>query len=233
MNCSFCATGQMGFKRHLTSGEIVEQVIYYARMLADKDDKVTNVVVMGMGEPFHNYDATIKAIDILNDHDGFNFGERRFTISTVGLVPMIYKFANEKRQINLAISLHTTNNALRSSMIPINQKYPVEELIAACRQYVAQTNRRITFEWALIQGVNDSPQNAKDLADLLHGLLCHVNIIPLNPTHNFEGQASSRTQALLFQAELESHNIPCTIRLRRGIEIAAGCGQLASTNTPL
>jgi len=233
MNCSFCATGQMGFTRHLTSGEIVEQVIYYARMLAKTDEKVTNVVIMGMGEPFHNYDATMQAIDILNDHEGFNFGERRFTISTVGLVPMIYKFANEKRQINLAISLHATDNALRSSMIPINTKHPVEELIAACRQYVAQTNRRITFEWALIQGVNDSAQNAKDLADMLHGLLCHVNIIPLNPTNDFEGQASSINQALRFQAEMESHNIPCTIRLRRGIEIAAGCGQLASTDTPL
>jgi 23S rRNA (adenine2503-C2)-methyltransferase len=233
MNCSFCATGQMGFTRHLTSGEIVEQVIYYARMLAKTDEKVSNVVIMGMGEPFHNYEATMQAIDILNDHEGFNFGERRFTISTVGLVPMIYKFANEKRQINLAISLHTTDNSLRSSMIPINTKHPVEELIAACRQYVAQTNRRITFEWALIQGVNDSAQNAKDLADMLHGLLCHVNIIPLNPTNDFEGQASSKNQALRFQAELESHNIPCTIRLRRGIEIAAGCGQLASTDAPL
>ncbi len=233
MNCSFCATGQMGFTRHLTSGEIVEQVIHYARMLAETDEKVTNVVIMGMGEPFHNYEATMQAIDILNDHEGFNFGERRFTISTVGLVPMIHKFANEKRQINLAISLHATDNALRSSMIPINTKHPVEELIAACRQYVAQTNRRITFEWALIQGINDSAQNAKDLADMLHGLLCHVNIIPLNPTHDFGGLASSKKQALLFQAEMESHNIPCTIRLRRGIEIAAGCGQLASTDTPL
>ncbi len=192
MNCSFCATGQMGFHRHLTSGEIVEQVIYFARMLATQDEKVTNVVIMGMGEPFHNYDATIQAIDILNDHDGFDFGERRFTISTVGLVPIIYKFANEKRQINLAISLHATDNSLRSSMIPVNNKYPVEELITACRQYVAQTNRRITFEWALIQGVNDSTQNAKDLAELLHGLLCHVNIIPLNPTNDFDGQATSQ-----------------------------------------
>ena len=233
MNCSFCATGQMGFTRHLTSGEIVEQVIYYARMLAETNERVTNVVIMGMGEPFHNYEATIKAIDILNDHEGFNFGERRFTISTVGLVPMIYKFANERRQINLAISLHAIDNTLRSSMIPINTKHPVEELIAACRQYVAQTNRRITFEWALIQDVNDSTQNAKDLADLLHGLLCHVNIIPLNPTHDYDGKASSQKQAQLFQAELESHHIPCTIRLRRGIEIAAGCGQLASTDTPL
>lgn len=228
MNCSFCATGQMGFTRHLTSGEIVEQVIYFARMLAETDERVTNIVIMGMGEPFHNYEATLKAIDTLNDHDGFNFGERRFTISTVGLVPMIYKFANEKRQINLAISLHATDNKLRSSMIPISEKHTVEEIITACRQYVAQTNRRITFEWALIQGVNDSAQDAKDLADMLHGLLCHVNVIPLNPTNDFEGQASSKKQAQLFQTELESHHIPCTIRLRRGIEIAAGCGQLAS-----
>ena len=200
-------------------------------MLAEQEERVTNIVIMGMGEPFHNYDATIKAIDTLNDHDGFNFGERRFTISTVGLVPMIYKFANEKRQINLAISLHATDNALRSSMIPINEKHRIEELISACRQYVAQTNRRITFEWALIQGVNDSAQDAKDLADLLHGLLCHVNVIPLNPTNDFEGQGLfQKSKRRYFKAELESHHIPCTIRLRRGIEIAAGCGQLASEN---
>lgn len=228
MNCSFCATGQMGFTRHLTSGEIVEQVIFYARILAAQDEKVTNVVIMGMGEPFHNYEATIKAIDILNDHDGFNFGERRFTISTVGLVPMIEKFAAQKRQVNLAISLHATNDNLRSSMMPINQKHPINELIQACRHYVSQTHRRITFEWALIEGVNDSVQEAHVLANLLRGLICHVNIIPLNPTKNFEGLGSSKKQAVRFQEELEKNGIPCTIRLRRGIEIAAGCGQLAS-----
>ncbi|MCD4672738.1 MAG: 23S rRNA (adenine(2503)-C(2))-methyltransferase RlmN [Anaerolineaceae bacterium] len=233
MNCSFCATGQMGFTRNLTSGEIVEQVIYYARELAARNEKVTNVVIMGMGEPFHNYAATMDAIDCLNDHSGFNFGERRFTISTVGIIPKIRKFAEQKRQVNLAISLHAANNELRSSMIPINNTYPVEELINACRLYVAQTNRRITFEWALIQGVNDSIQDAKDLVDLLHGLLCHVNIIPLNPTDNFDGQASSRKQAQLFQAELDKRGIPCTIRLRRGIEIGAGCGQLAASNDPV
>jgi 23S rRNA (adenine2503-C2)-methyltransferase len=233
MNCSFCATGQMGFNRHLASGEIVEQVIYYARELARQQEAVTNVVVMGMGEPFHNYEATMQAIDRLNDHEGFNLGERRFTISTVGLVPVIRKFAAEKRQINLAISLHAANDSLRSSMLPINNTYPVEELIAACRDYVDLTHRRITFEWALIQGVNDSLQEAHKLAALLHGLLCHVNVIPLNPTDQFAGQATTRTQAEAFKAELEKQGIPCTIRLRRGLEIGAGCGQLAAANPPL
>lgn len=233
MNCSFCATGQMGFKRNLTSGEIVEQVIYYARELASLDEKVTNVVIMGMGEPFHNYEATMQAIARLNDHQGFNFGERRITISTVGLVPMIQKFAAQKSQVNLAISLHAANNDLRSSMIPVNRSYDLDELIAACRNYVDQTNRRITFEWALIQGVNDTVQDADHLASLLQGLLCHVNVIPLNPTSSFDGQATTQEQARAFQARLEAHGIPCTIRLRRGIEISAGCGQLASSNPSL
>jgi 23S rRNA (adenine2503-C2)-methyltransferase len=223
----------MGFSRHLTSGEIVEQVIYYARQLAARHETVTNVVIMGMGEPFHNYAATMDAIDRLNDHDGFNFGERRFTISTVGLTPMIRKFAQEKRQVNLAISLHASQDELRSSMMPINNTYPIDELISACREYVELTHRRITFEWALIRGVNDSAQEARNLATLLHGLLCHVNVIPLNPTSSFSGQATSHQQAEIFKTELEKHGIPCTIRLRRGIEISAGCGQLASSNNPL
>lgn len=233
MNCSFCATGQMGFTRHLTSGEIVEQVIHFARELAAQQESLTNVVIMGMGEPFHNYNATLDAIDRLNDHEGFNFGERRFTISTVGLVPVIHKFAREKRQINLAISLHATQDKLRSEMMPINTTYPIQELIEACRTYVSMTHRRITFEWALIQGVNDSVEEARRLAALLQGLLCHVNVIPLNPTHRFAGQATSHRQAEAFQAELQKHHIPCTIRLRRGIEISAGCGQLASAEPPL
>jgi 23S rRNA (adenine2503-C2)-methyltransferase len=188
---------------------------------------------MGMGGPFHNYTATMDAIDRLNDHDGFNFGERRFTISTVGLTPMIRKFAQEKRQVNLAISLHASQDELRSSMMPINNTYPIDELISACREYVELTHRRITFEWALIRGVNDSAQEARNLATRLHGLLCHVNVIPLNPTSSFSGQATSHQQAEIFKTELEKHGIPCTIRLRRGIEISAGCGQLASSNTPL
>jgi len=227
MGCVFCATGQMGFKRHLTSGEIVAQVMYYARLLHDEDLTVTNVVLMGMGEPFHNYDNSMAAIDRLNDADGYNFGARRFTISTSGLIPAIKKFAKEKRQVNLAVSLHAAEDKLRLSMMPINKRYPIRELIAACRDYVDVTGRRITFEWALIDHVNDSPEEARRLAALLQGLLCHVNAIPLNPTYGYQGTATSRERAQQFQAILEQAGVPCTIRMRRGIDIQAGCGQLA------
>ena len=212
----------------MTSGEIVEQVLYYARQLAAQGEQVTNIVLMGMGEPFHNYDATIAAIDRLNHPKGYNFGERRFTISTVGLVPLIERFTAEHRQVNLAISLHAAEDELRTKMLPINRKYPLEALLAACRSYTQVTRRRITFEWALIRDVNDSEDEARRLARHLKGMLCHVNIIPLNPTQQYPGQATTRQRALAFQAELQRHSIPCTIRLRRGIDIQAGCGQLAS-----
>jgi 23S rRNA (adenine2503-C2)-methyltransferase len=228
MGCVFCATGQMGFKRNLSSGEIIEQVLYYARQLKEQDQAVTNVVLMGMGEPFHNYENTLAAIDRLNHPQGMNLGARRFTISTVGLVPMIQRFANENRQINLAISLHAADNTLRTSLLPVNRKYPIEEVIMACREYVHKTGRRVTFEWALIQGVNDMPNIASNLAALLKGLICHVNVIPLNPTHKYSGQASTRERALAFCAVLEEAGIPATVRLRRGIDIQAGCGQLAT-----
>lgn len=229
MGCVFCATGQMGFRRNLTCGEIVEQVIYYARQLKQKGEHVTNVVVMGMGEPFHNYEATLGAIDRLNDPQGFNLGARHFTISTVGLTPAIRRFAAERRQVNLAVSLHAADDSLRTSMLPVNRKYPIVQVLAACREYVEQTHRRITFEWALIDHINDTPEQAARLADLLKGLLCHVNVIPLNPTQQYDGKATTRERALAFQAILEQHGIPCTIRLRRGIDIQAGCGQLAGT----
>lgn len=227
MGCVFCATGQMGFKRHLSSGEIVEQVLYYARILRAEGEAVTNIVFMGMGEPFHNYDATMSAIDRLNHPEGMNLGARRFTLSTVGLVPMIRRFAEEKRQVNLAISLHAANDELRSSMLPINRKYPISELMSACREYIEKTNRRLTFEWALIQDVNDSVETAHELGQLLSGMIAHVNVIPLNPTKKYAGQGSTRERAAAFKAELERTGIPCTIRMRRGIDIQAGCGQLA------
>lgn len=227
MGCVFCATGQMGFRRNLTSGEIVEQVTYYARQLDAIGERVTNVVLMGMGEPFHNYDASMQAIDRLNHSEGMNLGARRFTVSTVGLIPGIRRFTNEHRQVNLAVSLHAADNELRSSMLPINRKYPVDELLNACRDYVRKTHRRITFEWALIRDVNDMPEHARGLGARLQGMLCHVNVIPLNPTKGYEGQATTRQRAEAFQAELERLGIPCTIRVRRGIDIQAGCGQLA------
>jgi 23S rRNA (adenine2503-C2)-methyltransferase len=229
MGCVFCATGQMGFKRNLSSGEIIAQVLYYARMLKDVNESVTNIVLMGMGEPFHNYDNTMAAIDRLNDPDGFNFGARRFTISTVGLVPQIRRFADERRQVNLAISLHAADDEERLAIMPVNKRYKIDDVLEVCRYYVAQTGRRVTFEWALISGVNDTPEVAKKLASRLKGLLCHVNAIPLNPTAGYSGRATDRQRAMAFKETLERAGIPCTIRMRRGIDIQAGCGQLAGS----
>jgi 23S rRNA (adenine2503-C2)-methyltransferase len=235
MGCVFCATGQMGFRRHLSAGEIVAQVLWFARELRaaprparSNGDRLTNIVVMGMGEPFHNYDATMQAVDVLNDPEGFNFGARRITLSTVGLVPMIERFAEERRQVNLAVSLHAATDALRTELLPINKRYPLNVLFAAVRKYYETSRRRVTFEWALIQGKNDSPEQARALARLAAGLPCHVNVIPLNPTRSYAGQATTRERAAAFKAALESHGLPCTIRVRRGIDINAGCGQLAT-----
>ena len=231
MGCVFCATGQMGFKRNLTSGEIIEQVLHYARQLKATGKAVTNVVVMGMGEPFHNYESTLEALDRLNMSDGFNMGARRFTISTVGIVPALQRFTRENRQYNLAISLHAADDELRSSLLPVNRKYPLASLFHEIKEYVHRTRRRITIEWAMINDVNDTIDQAKKLAHLLNGLLCHVNIIPLNPTRSFRGVASPQQRLTAFKAELERQGIPCTIRLRKGIDIQAGCGQLAVENS--
>ena len=228
MGCTFCATGQMGFTRHLSSGEIVAQVMFYARQLNENKEAVTNIVIMGMGEPFHNYSNTMDAVDRLNDPNGYNFGARRITISTSGLVPAIKKFASEKRQINLAVSLHSSEDITRTNMMPVNKSYPIAELIETCKAYTDLTGRRITFEWALIHEVNDSAEEAYRLAKLLKGMLCHVNAIPLNPTTGYSGKATTRERAEIFKSVLEENGIPCTIRIRRGIDIQAGCGQLAS-----
>lgn len=227
MGCVFCATGQMGFRRNLTSGEIVEQVIYFARHLAQSDLRVSNIVLMGMGEPFHNYEQTMDAIDRLNESTGFGLGARRFTISTVGLIPAIKRFADEQRQVNLAVSLHAADDDMRASMLPINQRYPIADLIEACHYYVDKTHRRITFEWALIHDKNDSQEQAHKLGKLLQGLLSHVNVIPLNPTKGFDGDKSTPERVEAFRKVLDSYGISCTVRVRRGIEIQAGCGQLA------
>ena len=223
MGCAFCATGQMGFRRNLSSGEIVAQVLAGARR-----ERLTNVVVMGMGEPFHNYEATLAALDRLNDREGFGFGERRMTISTVGLIPGIDRFADEHRQINLAVSLHAATDELRSQLMPVNARYPLEPLFESCRRYVRTTGRRISFEWALMEGINDGPEQARALGERARGLTCHVNLIPLNPTPGFTANAASRQRAAAFRDALQSHGLPATIRLRRGIDIQAGCGQLAT-----
>ena len=230
MGCVFCATGQMGFERNLTSGEIVEQVIHFARYMANEDQRITNLVIMGMGEPFQNYQATMQAIKRLNDPVGFKFGARRITISTIGIVPMIKRFTAENHQVNLAVSLHAATDKLRSQLVPINRRYPLDELIPSCQEYVQQTGRRITFEWALIRGVNDGLDQAGALVNLVNGVHCHVNLIPLNPTNGYVAEATSQDKSKVFQDFLNEQGISCTIRLRRGIKIHAGCGQLATVS---
>lgn len=230
LGCVFCATGQMGFRRNLTSGEIVAQVLYYAQRLAALGERVTNVVMMGMGEPFLNYEHVMAAIDRLNDPEGLGLGARRITISTVGVVPKIKQFADAGTQVNLAISLHTVDDTLRTQLIPINKKYPVKSILEACRYYVEKTNRRLTFEYALIEGINDTEKDAEALAHHIRNMLCHVNLIQLNPTPGFHKEGAHADHVRAFCAVLEAHQIPCTVRLGRGVEIEAGCGQLAAEN---
>jgi 23S rRNA (adenine2503-C2)-methyltransferase len=216
----------MGFFRHLSVAEIVAQVMYFARELAAEGEHVTNIVLMGMGEPLHNYENTLTAVDRLTDPAGFNLGARKITISTVGLVPAIRRYADEKRQTPLAVSLHAATDAERDKLIPVNRKWPIADIIEACRYYVEKTGRRITFEWALIAHENDTIEQAQALGRLLQGMLCHVNLIPLNPTQQYGGQPSSRTRVDAFQQELTRYGISSTVRVRRGIDIQAGCGQL-------
>ncbi len=191
MGCTFCATGQMGYKRNLSSGEIIQQILYYARMLVKEEKSITNVVLMGMGEPFHNYEATMSALDRLEDPEGAALSPRRFTISTVGIIPGIYRFTKEKRRENLAVSLHTVDARQREELIPVARKYPLGDLKRACLEYVATSRRRISFEWAMIADTNDEEKHAEALSNWLRDFfingacLCHVNIIPLNPTAGF------------------------------------------------
>ena len=188
--------------------------------------RVSNIVVMGMGEPLANYANLWKALHTLVDADGFGLGARHITVSTVGLVPAIDRFAEEALQVNLAISLHAPNDLLRATLVPITQRYPIAELIAASRRYVARTNRRISFEYAMMAGINDSLAVAEELATLLQGLLCHVNLIPLNPIVGSPYQPSRREDVDAFVEVLRSGGVPTTLRVRRGIDIDAGCGQL-------
>lgn len=240
LGCTFCATGQQGFRRNLSVGEIVAQVIAMQRTARTEDEAeiavgkrtkgelqgVTNVVFMGMGEPLANYNNTLAAVRVLNDGQGVNIGARHITVSTVGLVPEILKLADEELQINLAISLHAPDNATRSQTMPVNKKYPVEQLIRACHQYADKTNRRIFFEYVLLKDQNDSIEQAQKLGRLLNGLHCHVNLIPVNPTREGPFERTDQTSAKIFQGGLKQYGIPSTIRMEKGIDINAGCGQL-------
>lgn len=235
MACPFCATGQMGFMRNLTAGEIVAQVLYYARQLSGENKRVTNIVFMGMGEPLANYAETWRAVRRLNDPQGFNLGARHLTISTVGLVPAIRRMSKEAEQVGLAVSLHAPNDALRDTIVPINRRYPLAMLMGAIRDYISTTHRRVTFEYALMDNLNDSDAHADQFAQLVQGLLCHINLIPLNPTPNSPWSGSPDERVYAFRDRLQSAGISTTVRLRRGIDIAAGCGQLhnAQGNTLL
>lgn len=242
--CPFCATGQQGFERNLTSGEIIEQVLFFARLLKEQNrepqtksaNHITNLVFMGMGEPLANYDNVWRAIEILNSPDGFGLGARNMVISTAGLVPQIKRLSQEKLQVGLAISLHASDNTIRNKLVPINRKYPLEELIPACREYTELTGRRISFEYILFGGINDSKEQAQSLAKLLQGMNCHVNLIPANNTASKEYKRPSRNVILTFEQELIQRHITCTLRQSRGQSISAGCGQLRSrylqANTP-
>ena len=226
MGCVFCATGQMGFSRNLTIAEIVGQVIHFARELAAEKLNVTNIVMMGMGEPLHNYEHSLAAVDRLTDPAGLGLGARKITLSTVGLVPAIRRFADEQRQTPLAVSLHAATDEERSRLLPVNRRWPLAELMDACRYYVEMTGRRMTFEWALIAGENDTEEQALKLGSLLQGMLCHVNLIPLNPTAGYGGTPSSPESVSRFQEVLTKFGVTSTVRVRRGIDIQAGCGQL-------
>lgn len=224
MGCVFCATGQMGFARHLSSAEIFEQAMHFAQELEAEGERLSNVVLMGMGEPFHNYEESVAAVRRLMSDLGI--GARHITVSTVGLVPQIRRFADEGFQVKLAISLHAATDEERSALLPVNKRYPLAELLDACRYYIEKTGRRVTFEWALIDGKNDTPEQAHTLGALLQGILCHVNLIPLNPTGGYAGRPSNNVAVTQFIKILEGYGVSATVRVRRGIDINAGCGQL-------
>ena len=227
MGCKFCASTGIQFVRNLTSGEIVEQILAVEQ---DIGDKISNIVFMGIGEPFDNYDNVMQAIKIINNQKGLNIGARHISISTSGLVPMIYKFADEELQCTLSISLHATTDEKRSSMMPINNRYNIKELMESCKYYISKTNKRISFEYALAKDNNDNLDDAKQLVKLLKGMLCHVNLIPINKIENGKYTKSSNENIIRFRDYLNENGIVATIRRELGSDIDAACGQLRRKN---
>jgi 23S rRNA (adenine2503-C2)-methyltransferase len=225
MGCVFCATGQMGFERNLVAGEVVAQVLHFARLLKPRGQHVTNVVFMGMGEPLANYNETVRAVRILTGERTFGLGQRHITVSTVGLPRAIDRLADEGLQVGLAISLHAPNEALRQQLVPTASPTSVRDLIAASDRYFRKTGRRVTFEYALIRDVNDSDDLARELAQLLRGRGVHVNLIPVNPTAAGY-QRPSRNRVVSFERALQEAGVNCTVRVEKGTEISAACGQL-------
>jgi len=227
MGCKFCASTGINFIRNLTSGEIVEQILAVEQ---DENIRISNIVFMGIGEPLDNYDNVVNAIRIINNQKGLSIGARHISISTSGLVPKIYKLAEENIQCTLSISLHASNNEKRSSMMPVNNRYPIEELMQACKDYIKKTNRRISFEYALAKDNNDNLDDAKELIKLLKGMLCHVNLIPINKIENGQFDKSSNENIMKFRDFLNDHGIVATIRRELGSDIDAACGQLRRKN---
>ena len=227
MGCKFCASTGIQFARNLTSGEIVEQILAVEQ---DNNIRISNIVFMGIGEPLDNYDNVVNAIRIINNQKGINIGARHISISTSGLVPKIYQLAEENIQCTLSISLHATTNEQRSSMMPVNNRYPIEELLQACKDYINKTNRRISFEYALAKDNNDNLEDAKRLVHLLKGMICHVNLIPINKIENGEFTKSTNENIIKFRDYLNDHGIVATIRRELGSDIDAACGQLRRKN---
>src|SRR5579884_392947 len=230
--CAFCATGQAGFTRNLSATEIFDQVRYFAKQLERDGRKVTNLVAMGMGEPFANYDAVMGAVALFNDPNGFGLGHRHITISTVGLVDRIDRFTAERTQVNLAISLHAPTDATRSRIMPVNRKFSTEELMAAVERYVSATKRKVFFEYVMLAGVNDADADAEALAKLMRGPLYHVNLIPYNSTPDAVLRGSDEQRIWAFAKLLERAGVAVTVRTPMGRDIAAACGQLRAETQP-
>ncbi|MFW5980014.1 MAG: 23S rRNA (adenine(2503)-C(2))-methyltransferase RlmN [Halanaerobiales bacterium] len=230
MNCIFCATGQQGFTRNLKTGEIIDQVLAMERDL-DFNGKISNIVFMGMGEPMNNLEAVLKALNIFNNPDGLNIGMRKMTISTAGIIPGIKKIAKVNKQVGLAVSLNAPNEKLRNKIMPVNKKYPLQELLDTVNYYVEKTKRRVTFEYVIIDNVNDKIKHAKQLVNKIKNINCHVNLIPVNPVKNLNVKKPPISRVKKFKDILIKNGIKTTIRKERGSDIKAACGQLKHKNT--